>query len=88
MIHEAGEFAEQDTDERDKVLAGNTLEACLYNLKNSINDTLEGKLGEDDKTILSKTVEDALFGLKITQPLRKMNTIRNKRRSSMSRIPY
>ena len=32
----------------------------LYNLKNSINDTLEGKLSNKDKESLSKSVEDAL----------------------------
>lgn len=60
MVREAEEFAEQDAAERDKVQARNSLEAYLYNLKNSINDTLEGKLNEEDKTTLSKTVEDAL----------------------------
>lgn len=63
MVKEAEEFAEQDAAEKDKVQARNTLEAYLYNMKNSINDTLEGKLGEDDKTTLSKTVEDALIWL-------------------------
>lgn len=63
MVQEAEDFAEQDAAEKNKVLARNTLEAYLYNLKNSINDNLEGKLDEDDKTLLSKTIEDALIWL-------------------------
>ena len=63
MVREAEEFAEQDAAEKDKVQARNTLEAYLYNLKNSINDTLEGKLDEDDNGTLLKTVEDTLVWL-------------------------
>jgi heat shock protein 1/8 len=63
MVREAEEFADQDEAERAKVQSRNELEAYLYNLKNSINDALEGKLSEDDKENLSKTVEDALVWL-------------------------
>lgn len=63
MVAEAEEFAEQDAAEKAKVQARNELEAYLYNLKNSINDTLEGKLSDDDKSTLSSTVEDALVWL-------------------------
>jgi len=63
MVQEAEEFAEQDAAEKDKVQAKNELEAYLYNLKNSINDTLEGKLSADDKSSLSTTIEDALVWL-------------------------
>lgn len=63
MVKEAEEYAEQDQAEKDKVQARNELEAYLYNLKNSISDTLEGKLSGDDKTTLTSTVEDALVWL-------------------------
>lgn len=63
MVAEAEEFAEQDAAEKAKVQARNDLEAYLYNLKNSITDSLEGKLSEDDKETLSKTVEEALVWL-------------------------
>lgn len=63
MVSEAEQYAEQDAAERDKVQARNNLEAYLYNLKNSINDALAGKLGEDDKSTLTKTVDDALIWL-------------------------
>ena len=63
MVAEAEEFAEQDAAEKDKVQARNDLEAYLYNLKNSITDTLADKLPEDDKTTLTTTVDEALVWL-------------------------
>jgi molecular chaperone DnaK (HSP70) len=63
MVKEAEEFAEQDAAEKDNVEARNQLEAYLYNLKNSINDTLEGKIDASDKEELSKAIEDALVWL-------------------------
>ena len=63
MVREAEEYAEQDKAERDKVQARNELEAYLYNLKNSINEGLQGKLSEEDHSLLSKTVEDVLVWL-------------------------
>jgi len=63
MVQEAEEFADQDAAEKDNVEARNQLEAYLYNLKNSINDTLEGKLDESDKEDLMKSIEDALVWL-------------------------
>lgn len=63
MVQEAEEFADEDAAEKAKVQARNELEAYLYNLKNTINDTLESKLSEDEKSSLSSTVEDALVWL-------------------------
>ena len=63
MVQEAEEFADQDEAEKAKVTSRNELEAYLYNLKNSMNDSLEGKLADEDKGILSKTVEEALVWL-------------------------
>merc|ERR1712087_681607 len=56
-------MGDQDANEKAKVQARNDLEAYLYNLKNSINDTLEGKLDEDDRETLSKSIEDGLVWL-------------------------
>jgi len=61
MVQEAEEFADEDAAEKEKIMSRNELEAYLYNLKNSINDTLEGKLTAEDKETLSKTVDDALI---------------------------
>lgn len=63
MVQEAEQFADQDKAEREKVQARNELEAYLYNLKNSINDSLQGKLQENDKSTLTTTVEEALVWL-------------------------
>jgi molecular chaperone DnaK (HSP70) len=63
MVKEAEDFAEQDLVEKTKVQARNDLEAYLYNLKNSINDTLNGKLAEDDKIKLSQAIDDGLVWL-------------------------
>lgn len=60
MVREAEEFADEDNAEKEKVQARNELEAYLYNLKNSINDALEGKLDPDDKDSLNKAVEEGL----------------------------
>lgn len=60
MVREAEEFAEEDAREKAKIQARNDLEAYLYNLKNSINDTLEGKLSEENKSTLTNTVNDGL----------------------------
>mmetsp|Transcript_38499 Transcript_38499/g.93157 ORF Transcript_38499/g.93157 Transcript_38499/m.93157 type:complete len:234 (+) Transcript_38499:1695-2396(+) len=60
MVQEAEEFAEQDANEKAKVQARNDLEAYLYNLKNSINDTLAGRLSEDEKTSLTTAIDNAL----------------------------
>lgn len=63
MVREAEEFAEQDEAEKTKVQARNELEAYLYNLKNSITDTLVGKLSDDDKSTLTTTIDAALVWL-------------------------
>ena len=63
MVAEAEEFAEQDAKEKEKVQARNELEAYLYNLKNSISDTLQGKLDESEAESLSTTIEEALVWL-------------------------
>jgi molecular chaperone DnaK (HSP70) len=63
MVREAEEFAEQDEAERAKIQARNELEAYLYNLKNSITDTLVDKLSDEDKSTLTTSVEEALVWL-------------------------
>ena len=60
MVAEAEEFAEQDEMEKQKVEARNQLEGYLYNVKNSISDTLEGKISDEDKESLITTIDEAL----------------------------
>lgn len=63
MVLEAEEFADQDSKEKGRIEARNGLETYLYNLKNSMGDTLLGKLSGDDKSTLSKAVDDGLVWL-------------------------
>jgi len=63
MVAEAEEFAEQDKTDKERIEARNGLEAYLYNLKSSINDSLEGKISEEDKESMSTCIEDALVWL-------------------------
>ncbi len=63
MVKEAEEFAEQDAAEKENVEARNQLEAYLYNLKNSITDTLKGKIPDSDRDELARAIEDALVWL-------------------------
>ena len=63
MVKEAEEFAEQDKMEKEKIQSRNELESYLYNLKNSISETLSAKLAEDDKAALTKAVDEALVWL-------------------------
>lgn len=63
MVKEAEEFAEQDAAEKAKIQAKNELEAYLYNLKNSITDTLKEKIPEADQTRLMETIQEALVWL-------------------------
>lgn len=70
MVAEAEEFSEQDKLEKEKVEARNQLEAYLYNLKNSLSDQLQGKLG-DDKETLEKVIDDALVWMEDNPNLEK-----------------
>ena len=63
MVKEAEDFAEQDASEKENVEARNQLEAYLYNLKNSITDTLGDKIPESDRDELTKSIEDSLVWL-------------------------
>lgn len=60
MVQEAEDFADQDKLEKQTVEARNMFESYLYNLKNSMTDTLTGKLSEEDKLTMDTTIEDAL----------------------------
>lgn len=63
MIREAEENAEADKLVREKVEAKNGLESYLYALRHSIDDTLKGKIGDEDTATLTKVVTEALSWL-------------------------
>merc|ERR1712115_353164 len=50
----------EDNREKAKIQARNELEAYLHGLKNSVSDTLESKLTEDDKDTLNTAINDGL----------------------------
>ncbi|GMH56659.1 hypothetical protein TL16_g02189 [Triparma laevis f. inornata] len=62
MVKEAEEMEEEDRIEKEKVEGRNSLESYLYNLKNSVGG-LEGKVGEEDRGVLERAVEDGLVWL-------------------------
>ena len=60
MLAEAEENAEADIEIKQKVEAKNQLEAYLYNLRSSVEDTLKDKLEESDKDTILTTVKESL----------------------------
>merc|ERR1711971_1138278 len=60
MVAEAEEFAEADEREKQKIESRNGLESYLYNAKNSISETLEGKLSDEDRESLTSALDEAL----------------------------
>jgi molecular chaperone DnaK (HSP70) len=63
MVQEAEENAEADKEVRDTIEAKNQLEGYLYNLRTSVEDTLKGKIPEDEAETLLSTVTAALTWL-------------------------
>jgi len=60
MVREAEQYADEDKKNKDNVEARNSLEGYLYNLKNSLSDSLKDKLDADDKETLTTTVDEGL----------------------------
>lgn len=63
MIREAEENADADKETREQVEAKNQLEAYLYSLRSSAEDTLKDKLDESDKELLITTAKEGLTWL-------------------------
>jgi endoplasmic reticulum chaperone BiP len=63
MVREAEENAEADKAQRDSVEVKNQLESYLYNLRNSVEDTLKDKIPDDEKDTLLTAVNEALAWL-------------------------
>ena len=62
MIKDAKHFEEEDSKMKERVDAKNEFESYAYSLKNQIKDkdNLGGKLSEEDKSRVEKTVEEAI----------------------------
>lgn len=63
MIKEAEEHAETDRLAKENIEAKNQLESYLYNLRNSVQDSLKDKIEESEKETLSKSISEALTWL-------------------------
>jgi molecular chaperone DnaK (HSP70) len=60
MVREAEEHAEEDKEAREQVEAKNQLEAYLYSIRASAEDTLKDKLDEADRELLLSAAQDGL----------------------------
>ncbi len=62
MVKEAEQFAEQDKEVKERVVARNELESYLYNIKNQLNDEegVGGKLGEKEKEEIKQEISESL----------------------------
>lgn len=60
MVAEAEEYADEDKKVKDRIDGRNGLEGYLYNLKNTVEDKMADKIGEDDKETVMKAVQEAL----------------------------
>jgi endoplasmic reticulum chaperone BiP len=63
MVKEAEEHAEADKMIKQDVEAKNQLESYLYNLKNSVTNTLKEQVSTEDKEAINAAVKDALAWL-------------------------
>ena len=61
MIREAEEFADEDKETKARVDAKNALENYIYSMRNSVEDAekLADKLTDDEKTLITETIEEA-----------------------------
>ncbi len=71
MVKEAEEMAEQDKQAREKIDARNGLENYAYQVKNAVNDEekVGAKISADDKSKVTKAVEEALSWLEVRRVL-------------------
>jgi L1 cell adhesion molecule like protein len=60
MVKNAEKFREEDKKNAERVEARNNLESYLYNLRNTVVDAKEVKLGDEDKKKVSVVVEDGI----------------------------
>ena len=60
MVKEAEENAEIDRIARQNVEAKNQLEAYLYSVRSTVNDSMKDKIKEEDKDLITKKVNEIL----------------------------
>jgi len=58
MVNEAEKYKENDRKQMERIAAKNSLESYVFNMKNTLNDSMKDKINENDKkSILSKCDE-------------------------------
>merc|ERR1711871_1405122 len=68
MVAEAEKYKSEDEDHRKKIEAKNSLENYCYSMRNTIKDTkFEGKISDEDKEKLNKTIDEAIEWLDANQ---------------------
>ena len=66
--HEAEKYKKEDEEAAARIQSKNGLEACAYNIRNSLNDEkLKNKFDAADKTKLESAVNDAISWLDASQ---------------------
>lgn len=71
MVREAEEYADEDRKVKERIDGRNGLEGFLYNLKNTVEDKLEGKIEDGDKETIMNAVQDGLDWLEDNQEAEK-----------------
>lgn len=67
MVSEAEKYKTEDEAAASRISAKNGLESYAYNLRNSVDGDLKDKIQGDDKTTLTKAIDDAISWLDASQ---------------------
>jgi heat shock 70kDa protein 1/2/6/8 len=68
MVEEAEKYKAEDEEQKKKIDAKNNLENYAYNLRNTMSDeAVAGKLSDEDKTTITKHVDEAISWLDSNQ---------------------
>merc|ERR1719399_367315 len=68
MVAEAEKYKSEDEDHRKKIEAKNSLENYCYSMRNTLKDSkFEGKVSDEDKEKLNKTIDEAIEWLDANQ---------------------
>jgi len=68
MVSDAEKYKKEDESQRDRITAKNSLESYCFNMKTTMNDEkLATKLGAEDKTKITETIDQTLKWLEANQ---------------------
>ena len=63
MVDDAKKYEEDDKKQKAKIESKNSLENYVYSLRNSVNDQLKEKLGEEDRVLIETKVSETITWL-------------------------